>query len=97
MIQDELPVYIAGERIVPHLLLTARDDNNKKVEVSRNKTLLWIIARHVFAETQKMSSWKGLSITTIYQHLSIYCWIYAYYKCTSYRYVHSLKKIEAAY
>lgn len=62
--QEELPVYLAGERVGPQPITqrTRAPFNIETSELSHKKNLLWIIARSVHTLRQVIPSWTGFNI-----------------------------------
>ena len=56
--QDVQPLaaYIPGDRVGPHTLRTATIDYGGQEHISRRKTLLWLIARLVKGDNQRIPS-----------------------------------------
>ena len=65
--QPQLDVYVAGPRVGPHLLKTKDDyavEANKAARNAEQKNMLWILARQLNSEDQKVPSWTGFNIQT---------------------------------
>jgi len=65
--QPQLHVYVAGPRVGPHPLKTKDDyagETNKAARNSKQKNMLWILARQVNSEVQKVPSWTEFNIQT---------------------------------
>ena len=65
--QPQLDVYVAGPRVGPHPLKTKDDyagEANKAARNAEQKNMLWILARQVNSDDQKVPSWTGFNIQT---------------------------------
>lgn len=65
--QPQLDVYVAGPCVGPHPLKTKDDYAGEANKVARNaeqKNMLWILARQVNSEVQKVPRWTGFNIKT---------------------------------
>ena len=65
--QPQLDVYFAGPRVGPHPLKTKDDyavEDNKAERNAEQKNMLWILARQVNSDIQKVPSWTGFNIQT---------------------------------
>ena len=64
---QELPIYLAGERVGPQPITTKTsnvEDNNEASKVARDKNMIWLLARQVDTQIQKIPSWTGFNIST---------------------------------
>ena len=64
---QELPIYFAGERVGPQPITTKTsnvEDNNEASKVARDKNMIWVLARQVDTQIQKIPSWTGFNIST---------------------------------
>ncbi len=64
---EDLAVYISSERVGPHpLTVSAQCDQQCKEQagLARAKSLLWVLARQVDFEVQKIPGWTGFNIKT---------------------------------
>ena len=64
---QELPIYFAGERVGPQPITTKTsnvEDNNEASKVARDKNMIWVLARQVDTQIQKIPSWTGFNIIT---------------------------------
>jgi hypothetical protein len=64
---DDLPVYIAGERKGPVLPIESFQvvhEYEDDARIAQNKNLVWLIARQDNTEQQKIPSWTGFNIKT---------------------------------
>ena len=57
-----LAAYIPGDRVGPQPLSTATIDYGGQEQISRRKDLLWLIARLVKGDNQRIPSWTGFNI-----------------------------------
>ena len=65
--QPQLDVYVAGPRVGPRPFKTKDDyagEANKAARNAEQKNMLWILARQVNSDVQKVPSWTGLNIQT---------------------------------
>ena len=58
-----LSAYVPGDRVGSQPLRTATIDYGGHEQISRIKDLLWLIARLVKGDNQRIPSWTGLNIT----------------------------------
>jgi len=57
-----LAAFILGDRVVPQALRTATIDYGGQEQISGRKGLLWLIARLVKGDNQRIPSWTGFNI-----------------------------------
>jgi len=57
-----LATSIPGDRVGPQPLRTATIDYGGREQISRRKDLLWLIARLVKGDKQRLPSWSGFNI-----------------------------------
>ena len=57
-----LAASILGDRVGPQPLRTATIDYGGQEQISRRKDLLWLIARLVKGDNQRIPSWTGFNI-----------------------------------
>ena len=57
-----LATSIPGDRVGPQPLRTATIDYGGRQQISRRKDLLWLIARLVKGDNQRIPSWTGFNI-----------------------------------
>ena len=65
--QDVQPLaaYIPGDRVRPQTLRTATIDYGGQAPNPRRKALLWLIARLVKGDNQRIPSWKALTSSLV--------------------------------